>query len=197
MAITAAQVKELRDKTNAGMMDCKKALKEADGDMEKAIDVLRKKGVDTAAKKASRSANDGVIGSYIHSNNKIGVLVEVGCETDFVAKNENFEQLVKDLTLQIASANPAYLTRDDVPENVIAREKDVYKEQVKGKPENIIEKILEGKMDKFYSQVCLMEQAFVKDDDKTITDIVNETIAQLGEKIEVRRFARYEVGETE
>lgn len=196
MAITAELVKKLRDKTNAGMMDCKAALKEANGDIEKAVDILRKKGVDTAAKKSGRTAKDGVIGSYVH-NNKIGVLVEVGCETDFVAKNETFQALVRDLCLQIASAAPAYLTRDDVPADVVAREKEVYADQVKGKPENVIEKILEGKMNKYYSQVCLMEQIFVKDTDKTITDIVNETIAQVGEKIEVRRFARFEVGEME
>ena len=195
MAITAAQVKELREATNAGMMDCKKALQEADGDMDKAVDLLRKRGVDLAAKKASREASEGVIGSYVHMNNKIGVLVEVGCETDFVAKNEQFQELVKDLTLQIASARPQYLSRDDVPAEVVEKEKDVYREQVKDKPENVIDKILDGKLGKFYSQICLLEQPFVKDDDKSITDLINETIAQIGENIVVRRFARFEVGE--
>ena len=162
MVISASMVKELREKTNAGMMDCKKALQEADGDMSTAFDLLRKRGLDIAAKKSSRATKEGVIGSYIHSNGKIGVLVEVSCETDFVAKNEEFKEFVKDLTLQVASAFPQYLSREEVPEEVIAKEKEIYSEQVKGKPENIIDKIVEGKLEKFYKQVCLVDQLFVK-----------------------------------
>jgi len=195
MAISASMVKELREKTNAGMMDCKKALQEADGDMSTAFDLLRKRGLDIAAKKSSRATKEGVIGSYIHSNGKIGVLVEVSCETDFVAKNEEFKEFVKDLTLQVASAFPQYLSREEVPEEVIAKEKEIYSEQVKGKPENIIDKIVEGKLEKFYKQVCFVDQLFVKDDKKTINDLVNEKIAKLGENMAIKRFVRFQVGE--
>ncbi len=195
MAISAALVKELREKSNAGMMDCKKALQETNGDMEKAFDALRKRGLNIAAKKSSRATKEGVVGSYIHSNHKIGVLVELGCETDFVAKNEAFAVLVKDLCLQVASAAPQYLKRDEVPAKVIEREKEIYKEQVKGKPENIIDKIIEGKLDKFYKEICLTEQIFVKDDKKTITDVINDAIAKLGENMVIRRFVRFQVGE--
>jgi len=195
MAISAALVKELREKSNAGMMDCKKALQETNGDLEKAFDALRKRGLNIAAKKSSRATKEGIIGSYIHSNNKIGVLVEMGCETDFVAKNVEFQELVKDLCLQVASAAPQYLKRDEVPAEVIEREKEIYKDQVKGKPENIIDKIIEGKLDKFYKEICLTEQIFVKDDKKTITDVVNDAIAKLGENMVIRRFVRYQVGE--
>jgi len=195
MAISAALVKELREKSNAGMMDCKKALEETNGDMEKAFDALRKRGLNIAQKKSSRATKEGVVGSYIHSNNKIGVLVELGCETDFVAKNEAFAELVKDLCLQVASAAPQYLKREEVPANVLEREKEIYKEQVKGKPENIIDKIIEGKLDKFYKEICLTEQIFVKDDKKTITDVINDAIAKLGENMVIRRFVRYQVGE--
>ena len=195
MAITASMVKELREKTNAGMMDCKKALQEVEGDMDKAFDVLRKRGLDIAAKKSSRATKEGVIESYIHSNGKIGVLVEVSCETDFVAKNCEFKEFVKDLTLQVASASPQYLSREDVPEDVIAKEKEIYSEQVKGKPENIIEKIVDGKLEKFYKQVCLLDQPFVKEDKKSITDLLREKIAKLGENMAVKRFVRFQVGE--
>ncbi len=195
MAITAALVKELREKSNAGMMDCKKALVEANGDLEKAYDGLRKRGLNIAAKKSSRATKEGVIGSYIHSNNKIGVLVEISCETDFVAKNEGFKELVKDICLQVASAAPLYLKRDEVPEEMIEREKAIYVEQVKGKPENIIDKIIEGKLDKFYKEVCLTEQVFVKDDKKKITDVLNDAIAKLGENMIIKRFVRFQVGE--
>ena len=195
MAISASMVKELREKTNAGMMDCKKALLEADGDMDTAFDLLRKRGLDIAAKKSSRATKEGVIGSYIHSNGKIGVLVEVSCETDFVAKNEEFKEFVKDLTLQVASAFPQYLSREEVPEKVIAKEKEIYSEQVKGKPENIIDKIVEGKLEKFYKQVCFVDQLFVKDDKKTINDLLKEKIAKLGENMAIKRFVRFQVGE--
>ena len=193
--ITASMVKELREKTNAGMMECKKALQEVDGNIEKAIEFLRKRGLDLADKKSSRATKEGVIGSYIHSNNKIGVLVEVSCETDFVAKNEEFKELVKDLTLQIASAMPQYLSREEIPEEIIAKEKEIYAEQVKGKPENIIDKIVEGKLEKFYKQVCLLDQQFVKDDKKTISDLLKEKIAKLGENMAIKRFVRFQVGE--
>jgi len=195
MVISASMVKELREKTNAGMMDCKKALQEADGDMSTAFDLLRKRGLDIAAKKSSRATKEGVIGSYIHSNGKIGVLVEVSCETDFVAKNEEFKEFVKDLTLQVASAFPQYLSREEVPEEVIAKEKEIYSEQVKGKPENIIDKIVEGKLEKFYKQVCFVDQLFVKDDKKTINDLLKDKIAKLGEKMTIKRFVRFQVGE--
>ncbi len=195
MAITAALVKELREKSNAGMMDCKKALVEANGDLEKAYDGLRKRGLNIAAKKSSRATKEGVIGSYIHSNNKIGVLVEISCETDFVAKNEDFKTLVKDICLQVASAAPLYLKREEVPAEMVEREKAIYVEQVKGKPENIIDKIIEGKLDKFYKEVCLTEQVFVKDDKKKVTDVLNDAIAKLGENMIIKRFVRFQVGE--
>jgi len=195
MAITASMVKELREKTNAGMMDCKKALLEVEGDMSKAFDVLRKRGLDIAAKKSSRATKEGVIESYIHSNGKIGVLVEVSCETDFVAKNDEFKEFVKDLTLQVASASPQYLSREEIPEEIIAKEKEIYSEQVKGKPENIIGKIVDGKLEKFYKQVCLLDQPFVKEDKKSITDLLKEKIAKLGENMAIKRFVRFQVGE--
>jgi len=195
MAITASMVKELREKSNAGMMDCKKALQEADGDLDKAFDVLRKRGLDLAAKKSSRATKEGVIGSYVHSNGKIGVLVEVSCETDFVAKNDEFKEFVKDLTLQVASAAPQYLNREEIPEEVIAKEKEIYAEQVKGKPENIIGKIVDGKLEKFYKLVCLIDQPFVKEDKKSISDLLKEKIAKLGENMAIKRFVRFQVGE--
>jgi elongation factor Ts len=195
MAISADIVKKLRDKTNAGMMDCKNALEECHGDMDKAVELLRKRGLDIAAKKSSRTIKEGVIACYIHSNHKIGVMIEVGCESDFVAKNEHFKALVHDLTLQIASAMPKYVTRAEVPADVIEREKAIYREQVSGKPANVLEKIVEGKLEKFYKDCCLVDQAFVKDDKHTIGDLIKEKIAQLGENIVVRRFMRYQVGE--
>jgi len=195
MDISADIVKQLRDKTNAGMMDCKKALQEANGDVEKATDLLRKRGLAIAAKKSSRATKEGVIAAYIHSNNKVGVLIEVCCESDFVAKNADFQAFVKDLTLQIASAMPRYVSREQVPADVIAREKEIYREQVKGKPANIVDKIVDGKLEKFYQEVCLVDQLFVKDDKRTINDLIKEKIAQLGENIAIRRFVRYQVGE--
>jgi elongation factor Ts len=193
--VSPTLVKQLREKTNAGMMDCKKALVEAGGDLEKAEDILRKKGIASASKKASRSVKEGVVASYIHLQGKVGVLVEVNCETDFVAKNDIFREFVKDLTLHIAAAHPIYVVRDEVPEAVIEREREIYREQVKGKPANVVDKIVDGKLDKFYGSVCLLDQAFIKDPDKTIKDLVASKIAELGENIVIRRFARFAVGE--
>lgn len=197
MAISASMVKELREKTNAGMMECKKALQEVDGNIEKAIELLRKRGLDLADKKSSRATKEGVIASYIHSNNKIGVLVEISCETDFVAKNDEFKEFVKDVTLQIASAMPQYLSREEIPQEIIAKEKEIYAEQVKGKPENIIDKIVDGKLEKFYKQVCLLDQPFVKDDKLSITDLLKQKIAKLGENMAIKRFVRFQVGEND
>jgi elongation factor Ts len=188
-------VKKLRDKTNAGMMDCKNALVESDGDLSKAEDILRKKGIASATKKASRSTKEGVVASYIHLQGKVGVLVEINCETDFVAKNENFRNFVKDITLHIAAAIPLYVSRDQVPVQSIEREREIYRAQVADKPANIVEKIVEGKIDKFFASVCLLEQAFIKNQDQTIKDLVASKVAELGENIVIRRFARYAVGE--
>jgi elongation factor Ts len=188
-------VKQLREKTNAGMMDCKRALAEAAGDLEKAETLLRKKGIATASKKASRATKEGIVAAYIHMQGKIGVLVEVNCETDFVAKNENFREFVKDITLHIAAAHPLYVSRADVPGNLIEAEREIYKEQVKGKSENVVAKIVDGKVDKFFGTVCLLEQAFIKNPDQTIDDLVKSKIAELGENIVMRRFTRFLVGE--
>jgi elongation factor Ts len=188
-------VKQLREKTNAGMMDCKRALEEADGDLEKAETILRTKGIAGASKKSARTAKEGVVAAYIHLQGKVGVLVEVNCETDFVAKNDTFREFVKDITLHIAAAHPLYVSREQVPPEMVEREREIYRGQIQGKPENIVEKIVEGKVDKFYSSVCLMDQAFIKNADQTIRDLVNLKIAELGENIIVRRFTRYMVGE--
>lgn len=193
--ITAQLVKTLREKTNAGMMECKGALKEANGNLEEAETILRKKGIAKADKKADRQANEGVIASYIHGAGRVGVLIEVNCETDFVAKNESFQELVKDLNLHIAAASPRYLQRDDVPADFIAKEREIAAEQVKGKPANIIDKIVDGKMEKIFTEQCLLEQAFIKDPDKSISDLIKSKIAELGENIVVRRFVRFAVGE--
>lgn len=192
--ITAELVNKLRQKTNAGMMDCKKALNEAKGDMEAAETILRKKGITKAEGKADRAAKEGVIASYIHMAGRVGVLIEVNCETDFVAKNENFQAFVKELTLHIAAANPRYLQREEVPADLIAKERDIAAEQVKGKPANVVDKIVDGKMNKFFADHCLLEQAFIKDDKIVIKDLVKSKIAELGENIIVRRFTRYAVG---
>ena len=194
-AIDPKIVKELRDRTNAGMMDCKKALTEANGNMEEAEKILRKKFNLAAGKKAGRETREGVIASYIHLGGKVGVLVEVNCETDFVAKNEIFRELVKDITLQIATASPLYVGRDEVPEKALQEEREVAAAQIKGKPAPVVEKIVAGKVEKYYSTVCLLEQAFVKDANLTIKDVVNAKIGELGENIIVRRFTRYAVGE--
>jgi elongation factor Ts len=188
-------VKQLREKTNAGMMDCKRALAEAEGDLAKAETILRTKGMASAGKKASRATKEGIVASYIHLQGKVGVLVEVNCETDFVAKNENFRGFVKDITLHIAAAHPLYVSREDVPGKLIEAEREIYKAQVKGKPANVTEKIVDGKLDKFYSTVCLLEQGFIKNPDVTIKDLLNGKIAELGENIVIRRFTRYLVGE--
>lgn len=195
--ITAALVKELRDRTGAGMMDCKKALAECQGNMEKAIDFLREKGLAAAAKKEGRIAAEGLVEAYIHGGGRIGVLVEVNCETDFVARGDEFKQFARDIAMQIAAAKPLYLNIEDVPGEVIAHEKDILKAQAlnEGKPEKIIEKMVEGRIEKFFREVCLMEQSFIKDPDILIKDLVISKIAKIGEKIAIRRFERYELGE--
>src|ERR671923_1323312 len=194
-AIDPKVVKQLREKTNAGMMDCKRALEEASGDLAKAETILRTKGIASASKKASRATKEGVVASYIHLQGKVGVLVEVNCETDFVARNENFREFVKDITLHIAAAHPLYVNRADVPGNLIEAEREIYKAQVHGKPAHVADKIVEGKLEKFYSTVCLLEQGFIKNPDVTIKDLLNAKISELGENIIIRRFVRYLVGE--
>ena len=197
MEISAALVKELREKSGAGILDCKEALKESKGDVEAAFDFLRKHGIAKAAKKADREANEGAVLSYIHPGNKLGVLLELNCETDFVAKTDAFLDLAKEVSMQIAASNPLTVTRDDISKEIVIREKEVYSggEDLKGKPENIIEKIIDGKMEKWYKQVCLMEQAFVKDPSKSISDLIKESISKLGENITIKRFARFQLGE--
>src|SRR6266404_8991474 len=195
MQIDPKTVKELRDRTNAGMMDCKRALTETGGDLEKAETILRTKGIAGASKKASRATREGIVASYIHLQGKVGVLVEVDCETDFVAKNEIFRAFVKDITLHIAAAHPLYVSREDVPGKLIEAEREIYKAQVKGKPAGVVDKIVDGKLDKFYSTVCLLEQGFIKNPDQTIKDLLSAKISELGENIVIRRFTRYLVGE--
>ncbi len=196
MTITSQMVKELRDKTNAGMMDCKKALTETGGDMEKAVDLLRQKGLAVAQKRADRATSEGVIATYIHAGGKMGVMVEVGCETDFVAKNDEFNEFAKNVAMHIAAMNPVSIKREEVSEELLERERNIYKQQAidSGKPENIAEKMVSGKMEKFYAENCLMEQKFVKNPDLTIQDLLNELVAKLGENISVKRFARFQVG---
>lgn len=196
-AITAQMVKELRDKTGAGMMDCKKALGEAEGDIEKAIKHLREAGIASAAKKSGRVASEGLIYSYIHPGDKLGVLVEINCETDFVARTDDFQAFAKDICMQIAATDPRVISREEVTEELITSEKEVYRNIAlkEGKPEKIVEKIIEGKMDKFYSEACLLEQPFVKDNDKTIGDLVTDKVGTLGENIIIRRFIRFRLGE--
>ena len=188
-------VKQLREKTNAGMMDCKRALTESGGDLEKAEAALRTKGIASAGKKASRATKEGIVASYIHLQGKVGVLVEINCETDFVAKNENFREFVKDITLHIAAAHPLYVSREEVPQKTVESERAIYEGQVVGKPANVIDKIVSGKLDKFYSTICLMEQGFIKNPDQTIKELVATKISELGENIVIRRFTRYLVGE--
>jgi elongation factor Ts len=195
MAISSTQVKELREKTGIGMMDCKKALEQAGGEMEKAIDILRKQGMAAADKRAGRPAGEGFIGSYIHSNGKIGVMVEINCETDFVARNEEFRALAKDISMQIAATNPLAVSREEIPAEVVARERAIYSEQVKGKPANIVERIVDGKLEKFYEDRCLLDQTFVKDSERKISQLVKEFSGKCGERVAVRRFARFAVGE--
>jgi len=195
--VTAEMVKELRDRTGAGMMDCKKALVACDGDIEKSIDELRAKGLAKAAKKAGRVASEGVVTSYIHGGGRIGVLLELNCETDFVAKNEEFKQLAHDLAMQIAAANPEFVRREEIPADTLDREREVLKAQAleEGKPEKVIEKMVEGRIEKYYKERCLLEQSFIKDPDKTVQELVHGYVAKMGENISVRRFARFEVGE--
>jgi elongation factor Ts len=188
-------VKQLREKTNAGFMDCKRALAESGGDLEKAEAILRTKGMASASKKASRATREGIVASYIHLQGKVGVLVEVNCETDFVSRNENFRDFVKDITLHIAAAHPLYVNREQVPSKIVEAERAIYEAQMKEKPANVVSKIVEGKLDKFYSTVCLLEQAFIKNPDQTIKELLNAKIAELGENIVIRRFTRYLVGE--
>src|SRR5690554_6187714 len=195
--ITSAMIKELRETTGAGMLDCKKTLQETDGNIEKAVEILREKGLSAAAKKAGRIAAEGIVESYIHMGGKIGVLVEVNCETDFVAKTAEFKSFVRDIAMHIAASNPTYLSKEEVPEEVINKEKEILKAQAlnEGKPEKIVDKMVEGRIAKYYKEICLLEQLFVKDTDKSIQDIVNEQIATIGEKISIRRFVRYAMGE--
>lgn len=198
MTIDASIVKDLRGRTGAGIMDCKEALLDSDGNVEKAVDFLRKKGITKAEKKAGREADQGVVLSYIHPGNRIGVLVEVNCETDFVAKTDRFQMFVKNVAMQIAATNPLSVTRDGIDSVVVDKEKEIFTEQAKlsGKPDNVLEKIIEGRIEKFYQEICLLEQSFIKDSDKSVKDILMETIATLGENISIARFSRFEVGET-
>src|SRR5258706_2316347 len=197
MEVNASTVKELREKTGAGVMDCKKALAECAGDLGKAVDYLRRKGLAAAAKKSSRTAAEGLVGAYIHAGGKMGVMVELNCETDFVARTPEFQALLKDVAMQVAAASPRHVRREDVPPEEVEREREIYRRQVleQGKPEKIADKIVEGKMDRFYSEVCLLEQAFIKDPDRKVGDLLQEAVARIGENIQVRRFMRYQVGE--
>jgi elongation factor Ts len=197
MAITAQMVKELRERTSAPMMDCKNALTETQGDMEKAVDFLRKKGLAAAAKKAGRIAAEGAVGSYIHGGGKLGVMVEVNCETDFVARTDDFQDLVRDIAMHIAAAEPRFVRREEVTEDVLAREREIFRDQAlaSGKPPAVVEKIVTGKMEKYYAEYVLLEQPFVKDSDKTVGQMITEKVAKIGENIQVRRFARFKLGE--
>jgi len=197
MKITADMVRDLRERTGAGMLDCKKALEESGGDAEKAIEILRKRGLAAAAKKAGRVAAEGAVGSYIHAGGKIGVLVEVNCETDFVARTDEFQELVRDVAMHIAAAEPRFVSREEVTDEVLATERRIYREQAleQGKPEAVVDRIVDGKVGKFYAEAVLLEQPFIKDPDKTIGDLLAEKIAKIGENIRVRRFSRYRLGE--
>ncbi|MCP3892748.1 MAG: translation elongation factor Ts [Desulfobulbaceae bacterium] len=196
MAITSKMVKDLRDKTQAGMMDCKKALEKTEGDMEKAVDLLRQKGLAVAAKRAGRATSEGVIETYIHAGGKLGVMVELGCETDFVAKNDDFREFARDIAMHVAAVNPVAITREDVPAEIIAREKDIYVQQAldSGKPEAIVEKMVTGKIEKYLAEIALLEQKYVKNPDLSIQDLLNELVGKMGENISIKRFARFQVG---
>ena len=196
MKITSQMVKELREKTNAGMMDCKKALGETDGDMEKAVDLLRQKGLAVAAKRADRATSEGVVECYIHAGGKLGVMVEVGCETDFVAKTDDFKAFARDIAMHVAASSPVAISRDQVPAEMVEREKEIYSRQAldSGKPEHIVEKIVTGKMEKYLSEICLLEQKFVKNPDLSVQDLLNELVAKMGENISIKRFARFQIG---
>ncbi len=197
MAISASQVKELRERTNISMMECKSALEESCGDIEKAIELLRKKGIAKAAKKAGRTASQGQIGAYIHHGSKLGVLIEVNCETDFVSRTPDFQGLLKDLAMHVAAANPLYISREEIPPEVVEKEREIYRDQAasSGKPAKVIEKIIDGKLEKYFQEVCLFEQAFIKDDTKNIRALIQEKISLLGENILVKRFCRFQLGE--
>jgi len=197
MEVNATLVKELREKTGAGMMDCKRALAETAGNLEKAVDYLRQKGLAAAAKKADRVATDGAVGAYVHPGGKIGVLVEINCETDFVARTNEFQSLLKDIAMQVAAASPRFLRREEVSGEELEKERSIYRQQAleSGKPEKVVDKIVEGKMERFYSEACLLEQAFIKDPDQKVLDVVNDAALRLREKIQVRRFARFHLGE--
>jgi len=199
LAVSTSKIKELREKTGVGIMDCKTALKECDGDINKAIDYLRKKGIATAKKRGSRTTSQGQVMSYIHAGGKIGVLVEVNCETDFTGKNEDFAIFVKDLAIQIAATSPVAIDRESIPQDILEKEREIYATQAKesGKPEKVIEKIVEGKLKKFFAEACLLEQPFVKNPDITIQDLMNEMIAKTGENIVMRRFVRFQLGESD
>lgn len=194
--ITAAMVKDLREATGAGILDCKKALAQADGDFDRAVELLREKGLSAAAKKADRAANEGLIGTYVHPGSKMAGMVEVNCETDFVARTERFQELARDLAMQVVAARPEYVSRDQIPAEVLEREKEIYRAQLvdSGRPENVWDRIVEGKLEKWYSEVCLLEQPFIKDSNKVVKDLLVEGISSLGENIQVRRFARFEIG---
>jgi elongation factor Ts len=197
MEISIDLVRDLRQRTGAGIIDCKTALHESKGDVDAAIDYLRRKGLATAAKKAGRIATDGLVSSYIHAGGKIGVLVEINCETDFVAKTEEFQTFVKNIAMHVAASNPQYIRREDVPKEVLEKEKDIYRTQAleSGKPEKVIDKIVEGKLERFYSEVCLLEQTYIKDSDLTVKEVLDAMIAKVGENITIRRFARFQLGE--
>ncbi|AIQ64422.1 Elongation factor Ts [compost metagenome] len=197
MAVDAKSVKELRERTGAGMLDCKKALEEANGDLTKAVEILREKGLSAAANKAGRAATEGVVESYIHAGGRIGVLVEINCETDFVGKTDQFKEFARDIAMQIAAAAPRFVRREEVPAEEVEKEKEILKAQAlnEGKPEKIVEKMVEGRINKYYEEHCLLEQAFIKDPDKTISNLLNEKISTIGENISIRRFVRYELGE--
>jgi len=197
MMVTAAMVKELRERTGAGMLDCKKALEKTDGDIEKAIDLLREKGLAAAAKKAGRITAEGMVGSYIHMGGRIGVLIEVNCETDFVAKTEGFKDFVKNMAMQVAASKPLYVSRDEVPGDVLEKEKQILRQQAlnEGKPEKIVDKMVEGRIEKFFKETCLLEQPYIRDPEVSVQQVLTETIAKIGENISIRRFVRYEMGE--
>jgi elongation factor Ts len=195
MAISTEMIKDLRQRTGAGVLDCKKALEEADGDVDKATELLKKKGLAIAAEKAGREANEGLVEAYIHAGSRLGVLLELNCETDFVARTDDFQELAHDLAMQVAATNPQYLLPDDIPSEVLERERQWQRQQLEeGKPEEVIERILEGKLRKYYQEVCLLEQPFIKDEGLTVRDLITGRIAKLGENIKVRRFARFEIG---
>ena len=197
MMVTAAMVKELRERTGAGMLDCKKALEKTDGDIEKAIDLLREKGLAAAAKKAGRITAEGMVGSYIHMGGRIGVLIEVNCETDFVAKTEGFKDFVKNMAMQVAASKPLYVSRDEVPGDVLEKERQILRQQAinEGKPEKIADKMVEGRIEKFFKETCLLEQPYIRDPEVSVQQVLTETIAKIGENISIRRFVRYEMGE--